>query len=666
MMIWLLPLVPWGGAAAMLIIRRRALLPWLAVAPLVVVFTVALWAAAVQPVIDWSWWGPRFELQLAVNGLNRVLIVLIPVIALPVVAYASASSRSNPSDSRLLALLLVFTGAMELLAVAGDLLTLLIAWELVGACSWALIAFEWRDPARPRAALNAFITTRTGDLGLYLAAAASVAATGSVRFDALVNADRSALHVVAAGVLLAAAAKSAQLPFSPWLFSAMAGPTAASALLHSATMVAAGAFLLARLAPVLAPTGWFHPTVAWLGLATALAGGVVASLQSDLKKALAASTSAQYGLMFVAVGAGFTAAAGLHLVTHAAFKALLFLGAGVAVHAAGTGDLARHRLGTALPHVARLFAIGALALAAVPPLGGAYSKEQVLAAATQARFGGPWLISGLISAGFLSTLYAGRLYLLAFGPGPSAAVHQPTRLERWSLTFLAGVSVLLGLLWLPGAARWFEQITDQTLPTEAARLVLFSLITTTAAGGTCWLLWRRGILLDLGLPDKQRNFAAGWFGLPMLATRLVVTPALRLSIALAKFDDRVVDAGIRTATRTAALISRLAAWRAELMFERIGTTVADVTSVMAGTSRTADDRVIDRAVEWLARAFSRVADASSSADDERLDTVVEGVADDVGRAGRHSRRLQTGLAHDYYLILTIGSLGLIGVAAFWR
>lgn len=650
----------------MLMIGRRALLPWLAVAPLVVVFAVALWAAAVQPVIDWSWWGPRFELQLAVIGIGRVLVVLIPVIALPVIAYASASSRSDPSDSRLLALLLVFTGAMELLVVAGDFLTLLIAWELVGACSWALIAHEWRDPARPRAALNAFITTRTGDLGLYLAAAASVAATGSVRFDALVNADSSALHVVAAGVLLAAAAKSAQLPFSPWLFSAMAGPTAASALLHSATMVAAGAYLLARLAPVLAPTGWFHPTVAWLGLATALAGGVVASLQSDLKKVLAASTSAQYGLMFIAVGAGFTAAAGLHLVTHAAFKALLFLGAGVAVHAAGTGDLARHRLGTTLPHVARLFAIGALALAAVPPLGGAYSKEQVLAAATQAQFGGPWLISGLISAGFLSTLYAGRLYLLAFGPGPSAAVHQPTRLERWSLTFLAGVSVLLGLLWLPGAARWFEQVTDQTLPTEAARLVLLSLITTTAAGGTCWLLWRRGILLDLGLPDGLRNFAAGWFGLPTLAKRLVVTPALRLSIALAIFDERVVDAGIRTATRTAALISRLAAWRGELMFERIGSTVADVTSVMAGTSRTADDRVIDSAVEWLARAFSRVADASSSADDERIDTVVEGLAGEVGRAGRHSRRLQTGLAHDYYLILTVGSLGLIGVAAFWR
>lgn len=666
MTLWLLLLVPLAGAAGLLLARRAAVLTILPIGSLVVTLAVALWAAIVEPVSPWSWWGPRFDLQLGVHGISRVMVVLVPTIAIPVLAYAAASARSDPAASRLLALLLVFTGAMELLVVAGDFVTLLIAWELVGACSWALIGYEWRDPARPRSALNAFITTRAGDLGLYLAAAAIVTTTGSVRFDALAAASVPTLHIAAAGVLLAAAAKSAQLPFSPWLFSAMAGPTAASALLHSATMVAAGAYLLARLGPLLVPTGWFHPTVAALGLATAIAGGVVALLQRDLKKALAASTSAQYGLMFIAVAAGFTPAAAVHLVTHAAFKALLFLGAGVALHAAGTGDVARLRLGTALPHVARLFAVGALALAAVPPLGGAYSKEQVVAAAAQTPFAPMPLTVGVLAAGFLSALYAARLYLFAFGPDNSRPRQRSTPLEEGSLAFLAGISLLLGVLWWPGAARLVEQILDQPRPHESTGLVLASLLTTGAAGGTCWLLWTRGALLNVGLPHTVANYAAGWFGLPVAAHRFVVAPALRLSVALSMFDDRVVDAGIRAATRVAALLSKLAATRAERVFEWVGSAIADVTTVVARASRVADDGAIDRVVERLAHVVGLAADRSRSADDDAIDRAVERLARDIGVAGRHSRKLQTGLAHDYYLVLAAGALGVFFVAALWR
>lgn len=666
MTLWPLPLVLFGGAAALLLAPRRAWLPWLAMAALVTALGLALWAAATEPVSSWFWWGPHLDPQLTVVGISRVLVVLVPVIAIPVVLFAAASARSDPAASRLLALLVAFTGAMELLVVAGDFLTLLIAWELVGACSWALIGFDWRDLSRPRAALRVFITTRAGDLGLYLAAAATAAATGSVRFEALSGVSTPALHVVAGGVLLASAAKSAQLPFSPWLFSAMAGPTAASALLHSATMVAAGAYLLARLAPLLAPTGWFLPSVAWVGLATALAGGIVASLQSDLKKALAASTSAHYGLMFVAVGAGVSAAAAVHLVTHAAFKALLFLGAGVALHAGGTGDLARLRLGSALPRIARLFAIGALALAAVPPLGGAYSKEQVLAAAVEAPSRGSWLAAGVLAAGFLSAFYAGRLYLLAFGPGPRQSADSPATAERWSLALLAGLSVALGVLWLPGSGAAVAAVLGDELPHGSPWHFLASLILSAAAGGLCWRLWVRGHLLHLRLPAEVQAYGAGWFGLPTAGQRIVVGPALQFSRALATFDVRVVDAGIRAAARLSIVVSRVASASAENALQRAVAALADLASGIARSTRFTDDRGVDAAVERFARSVAAVADASGTADDKGIDTTVEMFARQVGVAGRQSRRLQTGLAHDYYLILAVGTVVVLAVATLGR
>lgn len=661
---WLLPLVLFGGAVAVLLEPRRA--GSIALMSLALALGLAVWAAAGEPAVDWSWWAPRLDPRLAVTGIGRVLVVLVPLIAMPVALYAAASSATDPGVPRLLALLVAFTGAMELLVLAGDFLTLLIAWELVGACSWALIGHDWRNAARPRAALQAFITTRAGDLGLYLAAAAIVGSTGSVRFEALGVASPLALHVAAGGVLVAASAKSAQLPFSPWLFSAMAGPTAASALLHSATMVAAGAYLVARLAPLLAPTGWFLPLVAWLGLATALAGGIVASLQSDVKKALAASTAAQYGLMFVAVGSGFAAAATVHLITHAAFKALLFIGAGVALHAAGTGDLKALRLGTALPGTARLVAIGALALAAVPPLGGAYSKEQILAAAVQAPFGGGWLAAGVLVAGFLSAFYAARLYLLAYGPGPRRGVDAPPLGARVSLALLAGLSVGAGVLWLPAASGAASGIAGGDLPHAAAWQLVAGLLTIVAGVGGSWWLWTRGSLPSVGLAPRVREHAAGWFGLPAAAAHLVVDPARRLSLALATFDDRVVDAGVRAAVRVSAVISRALNALVEVRLERIVFAMGKLTRVLARGMHLTDTHGIDAAVEASGRAASRVAAASGMADDTGIDGAVERLALFFGTAGRHSRRLQTGLAHDYYLILAIGALGVLAIAALAR
>ncbi len=655
MTVWLLPLLPLAGALVILALGRArrspAALTATALATLLAVIAVAVWAAVHASSAAWALWGPRLAPRLDVGRIGRTMVVLVPVIAVPVVLFAGASFRRDAGLPRLLALLTAFTGLMELLVTAGDFLTLLVAWELVGACSWALIGYQWRDVARVRAARDAFLTTRVGDLGLYLAAAAAFAATGSLDFGALAAARGPAFGVVAAGVLVAAAAKSAQLPFSPWLFSAMAGPTPASALLHSATMVAAGAYLLARLAPTLAPAvGWFGPAVALLGLATALAGGLVASVQTDLKKALAGSTSAQYGLMFLAIGAGFPGAAGAHLVTHAAFKALLFLGAGVALHAADTLDLAtlaRARLGRTITRVALLVGVGTLALAAVPPLGGAYSKEQIIVAAAHAARWRGTLVVGALVAGLFSAFYAARLQLLAFshdrgdgnatdGTAPTGA--PPSTPELASLALLAALSVALGALWLPGAASAAVWAVGAPLAPGAAWELAASLATVAMGVGGAWLLRRRHMLVTLGLPDAVRTRIAGWFGLPAVGRQLIVRPTLALANALADFDGRVVDAGVRGAVQVATFTSGVLAWWGE--------------------------RGVDGLVTAVARATTRLAHASRAADDQGVDRVVEELARDVGVVGTASRRLQTGLAHDYYRLAAAGTVVLIVVAAF--
>lgn len=635
-MAWLLVLVPvMAGVVTAAVGRRPAVIGAVAGVGLTATVGLGAWAAGAQPGASFAWTGP-LGLHVEVSGISRVMVVLVPAIALPVVLYAVSYLADDRGLARLAGLLVAFVGAMELLVTAADLLTLLFAWELVGAFSWALIGHQWRDDQPRRSALTAFVTTRVGDLGLYLAAAAAFAASGSFRFDAL-PADGRELDVVAAGLLVAAAAKSAQLPFSPWLFAAMAGPTPVSALLHSATMVAAGAYALAKLAPALEPTGWFGPAVAGLGLATAAAGGVVAAVQEDLKRALAASTSAQYGLILVAVGAGSTAAAGSHLVTHAAFKALLFLAAGVAIHSAGTGDLAGLRSHRPRRAVAVAAGVGALALAAVPPLGGAASKEQVLAAAAH---DGLWLAAGVTVAGVLSAFYAARLHLLTFGGvGEPATGELVPRLQAVALGALATASLALGVLWLPAGRDLLARATG-TFEASEAWEVAASLLAVVAGVAAAWSLHTRGRLVGVGLADGGRRVAADWLGLPALADAVVVGPTLAFARALAAFDDRVVDAGVRTAAGVAAGFSRLLSWWGE--------------------------RGVDGVVVGVAGASLAVARRSRRADDEGVDAGVEALAGGVGLAGRHSRRLQGGLAHRYYLLIGAGAVVAVVVATLGR
>ncbi|MDP8938057.1 MAG: NADH-quinone oxidoreductase subunit L, partial [Actinomycetota bacterium] len=338
-----------------------------------------------------------------------------------------------------------------------------------------------------------------------------------------------------------------------------------------------------------------------------------------------------------AVGAGSTAAAGVHLVTHAAFKALLFLAAGIALHAAGTLDLGSLRLGRVLPFTAASFAVGAVALAAVPPLGGAWSKEEILAAAGHQS---AWLGAAVVVAGFLSALYAGRLALLAFGPGSGAVGHRPTPVERASLAVLAAATIALGVLWLPGADAVVEQVTGGRLSEAGGWELPASLLAVGAAVVVVGALSRRGRLLTMALPEGASAALASWLGLPTLARRVVVDPVLSVSHALGAFDDRVVDAGVRAAARVPVVLSRAASWWGERGLDDVVGAVSGGTLRAAAASRAADERAVDRAVEELARG--------------------------TGVAGRNSRRLQDGLAHHYYVIVAVGLATAVAVAALGR
>ncbi len=654
MTVALLVLLPALGSASVLGLRRRPHgVGAAAVGAAVATLAIAVVAAWAEPGLAWRW-SDTLELRVAVDGFARVMVVLIPVVAAPVLAYAAATVAEG--RTRLLALLLGFVAAMELLVVASDLLTLLLAWELIGAFSWALIGHGWRERSNGAAAAQAFITTRIGDLGLYVAAGMTFAATGGLGYDDLAAVDGARQDALAAGLLLAVAAKSAQLPFSPWLFSAMAGPTPVSALLHSATLVSAGAYLLIRVAPALEAVGWFLPAVAGLGMATALAGGVSAVLQSQAKRVLAASTSAQYGLMFVAVGVGSTAAAGAQLVTHAAFKSLLFLGAGVAIHAAGSGDLGGMGLGRVLPRIAGLSLVGVGALAAIPPLGGAWSKKEIGAAAAHSSV---WLLLGVLVAGALSVVYAFRYQLLAFGRSPDdddidrRVEAQPTTPERWSLGVLAAITVALSVLWLPGSSEVLERATGGELyEAPLWELAVTLAITGAVAAGVVWA-WRAR-RLNPSAPEGLLAAVADWYGLAWLSRVVVVDPTLALSRGLARFDDRVVDAGVRGAERLTRRLSRLAWGRAEWSLDAFVRGLAGAVGLGARGTRAADERSVDGAVRALAALTIKGADVSGVADDRVVDGAVEGSAWLVGVGGDASRKLQTGQAHHYYAIVAVG------------
>ena len=393
------------------------------------------------PELEWTWFQVGrlvVPFGLRADGLGALMLVVVAGVSVLVHLYSNGYMAGDRDRAVFFAELSLFSGAMLLLVLASNLFVLYLAWELVGATSYLLIGYYFERPAAAAAGKKAFLVTRAGDLGLLIAIFALVTMTGSLRFDtvfAQVAAGAlSAGWAVAIPLLLfaGAAGKSAQFPLHVWLPDAMEGPTPVSALIHAATMVAAGVYLVARMFPLIGRSATALDVICWIGAFTALMAATIAVTQVDIKKVLAYSTISQLGFMMAALGAFAPGAGIFHLFTHAWFKALLFLGAGSVIHATGrqtVGELGR--LARRMPVTGATFVVGALALAGIPPLAGFWSKDEILAGVAA---GHPGQLALLLVATFLTGFYAFRLVFLVFwGPASGrdrtwaqAASPQPT------------------------------------------------------------------------------------------------------------------------------------------------------------------------------------------------------------------------------------------------
>ncbi|QWC86598.1 hypothetical protein KLP28_07990 [Nocardioidaceae bacterium] len=499
------------------------------------------------------------DLGLAATGPAQVLLPMILVVAMLVMVVATAVAETR--QARFVGMMLLFAAAATLTVLASTLPTLLLGWELMGAASYALIGYRHRDPGAVGSGATAFLTTRAADLGLYVAVAAALAGRTDLSLDALTTTSPGWLDVVAAGVLVAALGKAAQLPFSFWLSRAMDGPSPVSALLHSAAMVALGGYLLVRLSPLLAATGWAGPVTAWAGVTTAVALGLVALAQTDLKQLLAASTAAQLGLVVMAAGLGATAAGTAHLVAHAAVKSLLFLAAGAWLHALGSKQL------TTLSGAARRWpALGAvtvaalLALGGLPPLSLWATKDAVLAAAHGESL-------ALYLAGLVATVVAvayATLALVTLLRTPPSDLGQlpvlddelpgsrvvPRRVPAAS-TPLAVAAVALGVFVLPEVL----QRLPGRVPAEPTtdELVLSAVVVLLAGAASVVWLRRRSSGPGTAPPrGRARALLHGWLHLEQVIHALVVRPTLRGADLAARVDDRVL-AALVTGVATGAL-----------------------------------------------------------------------------------------------------------------
>jgi len=409
---------------------------WFSILCAAVAFASAVMAWRIQSVaahpVHLVWpWLPSAGKTLAdvgvfVDAQSSIMLCLVSLVALLVQFYSVGYLHDEPAGAlgRYYAYQSLFAFSMMGLTLAPNLLQLFMCWELVGLCSYLLIGYWYQRESAARAAVKAFWITKAGDVGLLVGIVMLWRLTGT--FDlaelhslAATNAGPLAgLSIITFCIYLGAMGKSAQFPFHVWLPDAMEGPTPVSALIHAATMVTAGVYLLVRTDWLFALTPNVLLVVAWIGAFTALLAAVLACVQDDIKRVLAYSTVSQLGYMMTAIGAGVAAAGFLHLLTHGLFKALLFLGAGSVIHAVGSNDLPNMGgLARRMPQTATVFIVGTLSLAGIPLFGGYLSKEEILGAVWGAHLTGPFLLLMLVAG--LTAFYMFRVVFLAFFGTPS-------------------------------------------------------------------------------------------------------------------------------------------------------------------------------------------------------------------------------------------------------
>ncbi len=453
--------------------------------------------------------------SVLIDPLSVFMMLVVTGVGFLILTYAIGYMRSDEEERRYHAYKALFIFSMLLLVMAGNLLLLLAGWGMVGLSSYLLINYWHQRRAPVEAGKKAFIMNAVGDATFVLALFVLVQQIGSLDYGIVFAEAPEALGegstlavLVALGLLGGAVAKSAQIPLHTWLPDAMEGPTPVSALIHAATMVTAGVYLIARTSPLFELAIDVQELAGILGAVTLLAAGLIALVQTDIKRVIAYSTMSQIGYMFVAVGLGAYGPGMFHLMTHAFFKALLFMTAGVVIHAlSGEQDIRRMGgLARELPWTYRAFLIGALALAAIPPFAGFFSKDAILASLIDQGSLGVLLWAAGITGAFLTGLYTFRLLFIVFFGEISPYAREHLHKERfegpvpmmWPIAVLAVLSTIAGFLQVPGGWHlvdtWLDPVVESVEEASGA-LALFSILASlVAAGGgiaVAWALYRR-------------------------------------------------------------------------------------------------------------------------------------------------------------------------------
>ena len=581
----LLPLIGFGLGVFAASTNRRSLVHVTGPGSVLLAFVVSviavarLWTlpaggALVDNVYTWISVGMlHLDLTFRVDALTSVMILIITGIGFLIHLYSMGYMHDDADEARFFSYLNLFVASMLVLVLADSLPVVFIGWEGVGVCSYLLIGFWYKDMANADAGRKAMITNRIGDaaflIGMFILVwALHDLGAASLRFEDVnrmaPQLGAAAPHLVTAVCLLlliGATGKSAQIPLYVWLPDAMAGPTPVSALIHAATMVTAGVYMIARLSPLYVLSPAALDVVATIGAVTALFAATMALVQNDLKKILAYSTISQIGYMVLGVGVGSFSGGVFHLMTHACFKALLFLGAGSVMHAM-SGELDIHKMGNLkakLPTTRWTFLVGCLAIAGVPPLAAFFSKDMILEAAFASGHVVLWFI-GLTAAG-MTAFYMFRAYFLAF-EGKSRVdhhtehhLHESPPTMTVPLMILAVLSIVAGWVGLPHGILWGDAWGHYLAPVLAphdalghheiagSTVLLLTLVTTGVALGGIGLAYSF-YLKSPGTADRLAErfhsiYVLLWnkYWIDEIYDRLFITPYVIFS----KFFWKVVD-----------------------------------------------------------------------------------------------------------------------------
>ena len=590
---------------------------------------------------------------MLVDPLSSTMILFVTGVGTLIHLYSIGYMHGDPRFSRFFAYMNLFAASMLVLVLGSSFLLTFLGWEGVGLCSYLLISFWFERNSAAVAGKKAFVTNRVGDFGFMLAMFLIFASLGSLDYSAMEGAGRlpqSTVTAIALLLLVGAIGKSAQIPLHIWLPDAMEGPTPVSALIHAATMVTAGVFLIVRASPFFEASDHAGTVVAWVGVITALLAATVAIVQNDIKRVLAYSTISQLGYMFLAAGVGAYSAAMFHMITHAFFKALLFLGAGSVIHGMHDEQDMR-RMGALrkwMPVTAGTFIVGWLAIAGIFPFSGFWSKDEILASVWATDNYALWAV-GVVTA-LLTAFYMTRqVWLVFYGderwneepahwPGepailqggaphgsdvhdgaelePAAATtavatvdphdeHAPTPHESpWIMTLpllvLAGLSIVGGLINLPFAneefnvlTRWLEPVFGVPEPEVSSFGVGFALSTVALVVAIVGIVWGRAVYRN-GLPDSGEDPVVERLG-PFAK---VLANAYYFDVGIARFVSGPLTAAARF--------------------------------------------------------------LSGDVDHKGIDGAVNGIATGFKAAGGVLRKLQTGLVRNYALAIVFGAVVLVG------